>query len=105
MKIKIEVDYNMTKEYTELVCKYAKRVELYLTENSFDKKQAQEYGFWSAYIKYCLDTHYSTLVNEVFKQLVRDKVLIFENNVYRKKWHHYLYKKERTEKLMKLQWN
>ena len=81
MKIKIEVDYNMTKEYTELVCKYAKRVELYLTENAFDKKQAQEYGFWSAYIKYCLDTHYSTLVNEVFKQLVRAFIVNICNNL------------------------
>jgi len=95
----------MTKEFSELICKYSKRVELYLKENKFEQKEAQVYGFWAAYIKYCLNTHYASLTQEVFKQLVRDKILIFENNVYRKRWHHHLYKKERTEKLSKLQWN
>lgn len=95
----------MTKEYSELICKYAKRVGLYLTENRFDKKQAQELGFWTAYIKFCLDTHYATLASEVFKQLCRDKILICENNVYKKRWHHFLYKQERTKKLNILQWN
>mgnify|MGYP003119149711 CR=1 FL=1 len=94
----------MTKEFEELVSKYAKRVGLYLNENKFYEKKAQVYGFWAAYIKFCLDTHYATLTSEVFKQLVRDKILIFDNNVYRKRWHHHEYKKERTEQLSKLQW-
>lgn len=95
----------MTKEYEQLIAKYSKRVSLYLDENNFQKKQSQPYGFWSAYIKYCLDTHFATLTQEVFKKLVKDKILVCDNNVYNKRWHHHLYKKERTEKLSKLQWN
>ena len=95
----------MTREYSELLDKYAKRVALYLTENHFEKKQAQVQGFWCSYIKYCLDTHYSVLAHEVFKRLLRKKILICENSIYKKKYHHHLYKKERTEKLSKLQWN
>ena len=94
----------MTREYQELISKYSKRVSLYLSENGFEKKHAQPYGFWSAYIKYCLDTHFATLTQEIFKQLVRDKILICDNNVFNKRWHHHLYKKERTEKLRTLQW-
>jgi hypothetical protein len=95
----------MTKEYEKLINKYAKRVELYLNENDFSKTAPQNFKFWVAYIKYCLDSTYPLLNHEVFNKLVKNKVLIIENTPYHKLWHHKDYKIERTKLLSKLQWN
>ena len=78
----------MTKEYENLIKKYSKRVELYLNENDFSKTPAQNFKFWVAYIKYCLDSTYPLLNHEVFNKLVKDKILLFENTPYKKLWHH-----------------
>ena len=64
----------MTKEYEDLIQTYVQRITLYLEENKYEKKKAQNYQFWLCYIKYWIDTNYSSLAGDVFKKLVKDKL-------------------------------
>tara|TARA_E500000318_G_scaffold79453_1_gene74405 strand:+ start:873 stop:1160 length:288 start_codon:yes stop_codon:yes gene_type:complete len=95
----------MTKEYEKLISKYSKRVERYLNENDFSNTPPQKFQFWIAYIKYCLDSSYTLLNHEVFNKLLSDKILILENSPYQKLYRHFEYKKEKYDKLERLQWN
>jgi len=82
----------MTIEYKALLEKYADRMEIYFGENKFHKHGSQKFLFWSHYIKYSLDTHYSNLAWDIFCVLKRRKVIVQENIPYYKKYYHKDYK-------------
>ena len=93
----------MTKEYEKLLDIYISRVELYFKENNFNTKERQGYIFWKAYIKYCIDTNYSSLASDIFNKLVTRGIIVCDNNPYCKLYHHRDYIV--IKKFKKLDWN
>ena len=95
----------MTVAFQLLLQKYANRIELFLKENDFKEKAEQDHSFWVGYIKFCINTNYNSLCNEIFKLLLRNKILICNNSVYRKKYYYKEFNIEKTKKLQSLQWD
>ena len=95
----------MTKEFSELLDKYCNRIELYLKENKFEKKQDQLPVFWISYIKFVLDTPYKCIPNEVLKLLKRRKILVSNRDIFKEKFHYFLYNQEKDKVLEALHWN
>jgi len=93
----------MTKEYEDLLKVYCNRVELYFKENKFAKHGLQDFIFWKNYIKYCIDTQYNSLATEVLHILIRKKIILCNNNIYKKLYYHKNYK--HAIRLQELQWN